>query len=364
MTKKTVGVAVAAIFGLGILFVSFMDGAQSTSVAEAAEKKKSAHGGAKAAPAGEAPSADGDKVVTFDASKLPAVVATINKTEISRNLFARIMGNVLGEMGKRGEPLTAEKLKVTQSKVLESLINSEVLYKEAVAEKIKVDEKQVDEQFAGIKSHFPSEDEFNKTMVEQKVTPAEVKEDIRKNFIIRTLVEDKILKAVKVSEAEAQKYYNANKDNFKRPEMVHARHIVVRMEINADEKHKAEATKKIEEVQAKLKAGEKFEELAKQYSEDGAKANGGDLGFFPKGAMVKEFEDAVWGMKPGEISKVVPTQFGLHLIKMEERKPDGIAPFSEVKDDVVRGLESEVKREKIVKYIADLKAKSKIKINL
>ena len=360
MTKKTVGIAVAVIFGLGILFLSFMDGVRPTAVAEAAGKKPAGHG---AAPA-DAPKPGAAADAKFEADKLPKVVATVDKTVISRDLYTRIMKNVLADMSARGEALTEEKLTAVKSKVLEHLINSEVLYNEAVVGKVPVDEKQVEAQYEGIKSRFPSEDEFKKSLSDQSITLMELKQDIRKNFAIRTLIEDRVLNAIKVSEAEAKKYYDENKDKFQVPEMVRARHIILRLEPTADDKKKADAAKKMEEIQGKLKAGGKFEDLAKEYSEDGSKAKGGDLGFFPKGVMVKEFEEAAWAMKPGETSKVLTTQFGLHLIKLEEKKEAGIATFEDSKADVIRGLESEAKRAKVVKFIADLKAKAKIKINL
>ncbi|MBI5178624.1 MAG: peptidylprolyl isomerase [Nitrospinae bacterium] len=359
MTRKAVGIALAVIFGL--LFVSFLDGAQSTAVAAEAGEKPAANG----APSGDkAPAKAPEKAVTFDPASLPKVVASVNGVEISRTMFARILKDIVADMSARNDTLTEEKLKTIENNVLGQMVHTELFLQEAKANKMKADEKVVEKQYDGFKARFGSEDEFKKWMGQQATTAAEIKDNIREDLTIRALIEERVLKGVKVTEADAQKYYNGNKNMFQAPEMIRARHIIIRLEPDADKEKKDAAAKKMAEIQAKLKAGEKFEDLAKQYGEDSTKALGGDLGLRPRGALVKEFEDVAFALKAGQVSGVVTTQFGLHLIKLEEKKPAGIMAFKDVKDDVVRGLEADAKRQKMVQYLADLKAKAKIVRNL
>ncbi len=148
--------------------------------------------------------------------------------------------------------------------------------------------------------------------------------------------------AATVADAEIQAYYDANKATFDEPEQVRARHILVRAPQDGDEAKKAEARTKIEGLLARIKAGEDFAAVATASSEDESNApRGGDLGFFPRGRMVPPFEDAAFALQPGEVSGVVETGFGLHLIKLEERRAAGARPFDDVKGEISEKLRRE-----------------------
>ncbi|MBQ7215112.1 MAG: peptidylprolyl isomerase [Synergistaceae bacterium] len=138
----------------------------------------------------------------------------------------------------------------------------------------------------------------------------------------------KAIDGLTVSDDEAQKFYTENQKLFVQQERVHARHILV----SGDEN--------LAKVQEALKEGTSFDAVAKEYSIDpGSAANGGDLGEFPRGVMVPEFEKTAFALKePGEVSEPVKTQFGWHIIKLEERIPESAAPFEEVKPRILQEL--------------------------
>lgn len=359
MKNKMAGLAGAAALALGLLMVPFAgDVLAETKPGQAKEEKaKSPHG---ASPHGNMLG----KPAKFQPEKIPKIVAVVDKVEVKREVFVRIMNSVVGDMVMKGMPLTDETLKQMQTRVLDHLVTSELLFAEGKKEKVAVDEKAVGDQFTAIAGRFKDEQEFKKNLKEQKMTEAELKDDIRKNMVIMRLVDEKVIKGISVSEEESKKYYNEHTEEFKVPEQVRAKHIILRSDPKDDAAKKAETRKKMEDIQAKLKAGEKFEDLAKAHSQDGSSASGGDLGLFPRGVMVPEFEDAAFKMKEGEVSDIVTSPFGLHIIKLEEKKPAGLSQYDEVKKDIIQGLESEIKREKVGKYIASLKAKAKIKLNL
>ena len=144
---------------------------------------------------------------------------------------------------------------------------------------------------------------------------------------------------VKVSPAELEDYYQKSKDRYldqEHPEEVRASHIVLMVKPGAGEDERAEILKKIKSIREEAtKPGADFAELAKKYSEDpGTKAEGGDLGFFPRGRMIKEFEDAAFSMKVGEISPEIETRFGYHLLKVTDRKPAQYQPLEKVKKEI------------------------------
>ncbi len=363
MNKKAVGMALAVFFVIGLVFMSFLDSNQTPAMA-AEEKAAAKTASAPAATPAPAPAPAPVKEVAYDPKKFPKVIATVGGVEVSREIFVKVLDNLIKQMKSHGQPITEEWLKNAQKQVVDRMVTAEVLFQDAQAKKVKVDDKEVQEQMDKIAKSFPSPEEYKKGLKEQGVTEKDLKRDIGKNLAIRRLLDEKVTASVKVDEAEAKKYYDEHTKDFDRPEMVKARHIILLVDKGADEAKKAEVKKKMEDIQAQLKAGAKFEDLAKKNSQDGSAENGGDLGFFPKGSMVKEFEDVVWNMKPGEVSGIVTTPFGLHLIKFEERKAAGSISYAEMKNDLIRGLESQKKGDAVNKYIADLKAKAKIKINI
>lgn len=142
-----------------------------------------------------------------------------------------------------------------------------------------------------------------------------------------------------VTDQEAGAYYEQHKDSFKVEEQVKARHILVRLEDNATEADVAKAMDTVRKVQAELKAGKSFEELAGKYTEDPSGAQtGGDLGWFGRGRMVKPFEEAAFALDKGAVSEPVRTQFGVHLIKVEDKKAAGFEDFATVAEDIRRAM--------------------------
>ncbi|WP_031481358.1 peptidylprolyl isomerase [Maridesulfovibrio frigidus] len=137
-----------------------------------------------------------------------------------------------------------------------------------------------------------------------------------------------------VSPEEIKSYYEANKDQFKQDDQVNARHILLLVDENASDADIAKAEKSIKKIYAKAKAGEDFSKLASKYSEGPSKTKGGELGWFSRGAMVKPFEDAAFGLKKGQISEPVRTRFGFHIIKAEDVRKAGEQKLEQVETDV------------------------------
>jgi peptidyl-prolyl cis-trans isomerase D len=148
---------------------------------------------------------------------------------------------------------------------------------------------------------------------------------------------------VEIKDGEIAEQYELQKDErFTEPEQVRARHILVKVAGDATDDIKAKARQKADELLAKVKAGEDFAALAKKSSDDpGSAANGGDLGFFPHGQMAPEFEAAAFALEPGEVSDVVESPFGFHIIRVEEKKAAGTKPLEAARDEIIAGLRSE-----------------------
>ncbi|MBS3808714.1 MAG: peptidyl-prolyl cis-trans isomerase [Desulfobacterales bacterium] len=191
-----------------------------------------------------------------------------------------------------------------------------------------------------------------------------LKKQIKENLAIRKLIDEKIASKISVSDEEIKDYYENNQDEFKNPEKVHARHILVKSQQDASDEKKAEARKKIEEVQKKLEQGNDFSELAKEYSEGPSSKKGGDLGYFSHGQMVEKFDKAAFALEPGETSDIVETRFGYHIIKVEDKKSESMKSLDKVRDSIRENLRNEKLMQELEPYIASLKKKYPVEKNL
>lgn len=152
---------------------------------------------------------------------------------------------------------------------------------------------------------------------------------------------DDVIDQVEVSDDRLMKNYEQNKEQYRVPEKRHARHILFKVNETDDVDKRAEKKKKAEEILELAKKGDDFAELAKQYSEGPSGPNGGDLGYFKRGAMVPAFDAAVFQLKEGEISDVVETKFGYHIILLEDIQEEKVSLFDEVKDKIAAKIKKE-----------------------
>lgn len=184
--------------------------------------------------------------------------------------------------------------------------------------------------------------------------------DVVRGQIKKTLGYEKLLGPVEVNNAEAKAYYDENKEDFNTPEQVQASHILIKVAPTATPEEKTAAKAKIDGLLKQVKAGGDFAALARENSDCPSKAKGGDLGFFERSSMVKEFADAAFAMKVGQVSNVVETQFGYHIIKVTDRKEGGLTPFDKAKADIVKQLQDKKKNEIFKQLIEKVKAEAKI----
>jgi len=184
------------------------------------------------------------------------------------------------------------------------------------------------------------------------------------NLLASLYIKQEVIGKISIPEEELKKYYDSNKDEFKTPEMVRVRHILVKVDESAPEKDKKAAKKKAENILKKIKSGEDFAKLAGEVSDDpGSKQKGGELGFFSRDRMVKPFEDAAFALKPGEVSGLVKTQYGYHIIKAEEKKAAGIQPFDDVKERIRQKLLQDQTKSKVLAFIEKAMKDAKAEIH-
>jgi peptidyl-prolyl cis-trans isomerase C len=184
------------------------------------------------------------------------------------------------------------------------------------------------------------------------------------NFLASQYLQKEIIDKITVTEAKALAYYKDHPDSFKTPEMIRARHILIKIEPGASDEEKKKSKAKAEGVLDKLKKGEDFAKLAAEISDDpGSKAKGGDLDFFPKGTMIPVFEEAAFSLKPGEMSNIVETEYGYHIIKLEEKKEAALEPYESIKEKVKDQALQEMRKTVVTEFVEKSLKNAKVEIN-
>ena len=303
---------------------------------------------------GAAAMADEQKPQGGKAASVNGVVIT--HEEVNRQMFI-LEQHLLSTQGTAVRP---DMVPGVRAQIINDLIDKELLYQEAQKQKIVVDDKEVSEKMDALKNSFPSEKVFQDEMGRMNFTEETLRTQIKKDLAIQQLVEKDILVHVKVSDEDAKSFYDSHPDLFKEPEKVRASHILIKAEADTDPVIKEERKKKLEAVKKRLDQGEDFAALAKEFSECPSAEKGGDLGYFERGKMVKPFEDAAFSMNPGDVSDIVVTSFGFHLIKVTDKKPGRTISYDESKERIKQYLQRVKFLEEKNRYVAELKKKSKV----
>jgi peptidyl-prolyl cis-trans isomerase C len=248
------------------------------------------------------------------------------------------------------------------NEALDQLIKMALLKNQVRLQNVTVDKAKIDQQLQQLIKRFPSQEEFRKAIAAQGLTEADLRSDIEENFGIEEVISRAIKDAPVATDAQVSKFYTDNPDKFMRPEGVHAAHILLRTNPKNTPAEKAEIKKRLEGILAEIKSKTiTFADAAAKYSQDPSNAKkGGDLGFFARGQMVKPFEDAAFAAKPGDISPVVETPFGYHLIQVIGTQPAGKESLEEAKSSIAQYLNQLAQQTAARKYADDLKAKAKV----
>ena len=297
-----------------------------------------------AAPEAEVAVPTLDSLVAF----VPEVVATKNgEVALTREQFIKEIKPALEGALAQGVPLTAEMVQAYAYQIAESLVMRGVLVGAAQAAGFKADEEQAKQILDNMKTQAEQQQPgmFEAQLAQLGMTEDDILARICEQQLVQQLQGSFAAKAEKpaaTTDEEAQAFYEKNIDQMRTPKLLSASHILVQFPSQAPtEDEKAAALKKAQDIRASIaEDGSNFAETAAAQSDCPSKQKGGDLGQFPVGAMVAEFEEALLKLKEGEISDPVETIFGYHIIKAGATQEEKITPFEEIKDRIISYLDN------------------------
>lgn len=253
-----------------------------------------------------------------------------------------------------------EELKTLEANIIDIIVVTRLLEKYAEGKNITVSSEEVDKQIKLIIDSYSSEEDFEKDLKDKGIDKKFL-ENYFKSLMLSSKIFNEVTIDVIVTDQEVKQYYNDNKKTlYVVPAKVKASHILAIfpwVEDNSEETEEGreEALEKIKMVEDKLKNGVVFEDLARQYSDDRTSGeNGGDLGYISKGQMIEEFEEALFSLDVGEVSEIVETEYGFHIIKVFDRQEEYIQKFDEAEESINTYLLNLHKAEKWEDFIFSL----------
>jgi len=304
-------------------------------------------------------------------SEANQVAVTINGVPVTNGQVGPIVEEQLKSYADRLSQLSPEFVeqlrKNARRDVIEKIVIERLLDDEVKAQGITVSDEEMQKKIADLASKQQppmSSEEFSSKVQAGGITVEAFQKELRRNLGYFKLFEGQWAGKVDVADQDAKAYYEQNPKEFDSPEMVRASHILIKPDTQAPgsdpNQAKALAKAKAEDLLAQIRGGADFAEMAKAHSACPSAANGGDLDYFKRGDMVAPFEKAAIDLAPGQVSGVVETEFGFHIIKVTDHKAARTLSFEEAKPGIVETLTANKKTQIIRDYLESLKAKANI----
>lgn len=288
-------------------------------------------------------------------------VAKVNGKPITRQQLNDVISNDLRMLAQRGTQLTVEQQLGYERQVLGRLIEQELLVQAASKTEVPDVEKKVDDQIARIKGSFPDPKMFDEQLQKMGRSLDRVRTDVRQMVTVQAFVEAEFASKVKIADDQVKAFYDGHPDYFAKPAQIRASHILVSVPKDATDEVKKAKRAAIDKARERVTTGkEDFAKVASEISDCPSKAKGGDLEFFGKGQMVPEFDKAAFALKSDEISDVVTTQFGFHVIKKTGESPAEKRPLDTMKESIEKFLKKQQVDKQLAQFIETQKKAAQI----
>jgi parvulin-like peptidyl-prolyl isomerase len=295
----------------------------------------------------------------------PAVVARVNaKAVLGRDLEQRVRA----ELATIGSPawtdLREDYRKELTGKALAQLIGDELLYQKAIASSVVAAQAEIQTEFDKVAKTYPNDAALNTELANRGMDRRSLMREIGRNLVVEKYIEENIRKKLTVTPAELSDYYTKNPDQFKHPDMIRTSHILISVPDGATAEQEKLARQRAESLLERAKKGEEFAKLAKENSMDPSASQGGDIGLTENGELASEYEAAAAKLKVGEISSIVRTSYGFHIIKLTDRKKAGMATLEEVRSQLTDFLKGQKENAEVAKLVSALQGVAKIEVLL
>ncbi len=293
-------------------------------------------------------------------AQLPDVVARVNGEDVTKGELEHMLHTMETQAG---QPIPPDRRDEIVRGSLDRLVAYHLLIQESRTRHVAVSDNEIGAKVQEFRGQFQNDDAFKQALAQRGWSTMEaLQKDVRNDLTVSKLMEADAAMQPAVTEQDARDFYTKNPDKFQQPETVRASHVLIRVDPKANAAAKKNARAAIDSVLKQARAGTDFAALARQYSQDGSAKDGGDLDYFSRDKMVPPFANAAFALEPGQISGVVETQFGYHIIKVTDRKPARTVPFEEVAPRINEYLSQERRQQRAGAFVDELRKKAKIEV--
>ena len=264
-------------------------------------------------------------------------------------------------VGARGDQL--QLLTRLRQEAMDLMIEQVLVGQAAEQAGIEVDSAEVDQNIGDVRSIFDDDAKFVMKLQEEGFTKESFRRHIERMIAAKQYLDGFRLEASDVNQAELERYYHDNEYRLTLPEQIRVRHILLTWKPLGTQDDRAAIRKQMQPILDRARSGEDFAELAEEFSDDYAtRETGGDTGFFQRGEMVPAFEEVAFALRPGEISDPVETSFGVHIIRLEERREPQLLPLDEVREQLLEHVRTEQMEAAAQQEIDRLRAAADIQV--
>lgn len=293
----------------------------------------------------------------------PTVVARVNGKEIlGRDLEQRVRAQ-LASIGnpawnKLREDYRAE---LTQT-ALASALAEELIYQKAVATGVKIPAADVQSELAKVAKSYAGDAAMNAALAERGLDRASLTTGLERNLVIGKYIGDNVTSRLTVTPEEAAEYYKSHTDEFRHPDMIRTSHILILVPTGSTADQDRAVRQRVEALLDRARKGEDFAKLARENSMDGTASQGGDLGYVAKGQLDPAYEEAAFSLAVGALSDPVRSRVGYHIIKVTDRKNEGLATLDESRADLMEFLKSQKSNQQLQELVDKLRKEAKIEV--
>ena len=287
-------------------------------------------------------------------------IARVNGVVITRQAFQITYRQAVDQHAREGHPIDEVHLAPLRRKVIQRMVEEELLVQESRRRGITISSEEVDQDVAAARARFETPEAFQQELARLYLDETGYRRYLKRQRAIDRLLAQQVDPSVSVSPEEMRRFYEANPQRYQSPETIRVRHILIHRAAGDANASPDAAYRKISMIREKLEQGEDFADLAAEYSQESTWERGGDLGFIQRGQMVPSIESVVFDLKVGEISPILTTEHDYHLVQVSERHAATMMPFEEARSDIQKTLLQVKQKQAIRAYINVLRKRAEI----
>ncbi len=292
------------------------------------------------------------------------VLASVDTEVILLSEVMTELGPYLAELRRTvpNEQVYNQRVEEQIRATLEQAIDNKILYREALLAGLNVSDDLIEQRLTELRKLYPSEDDFQKDLQASGETMNELRTRLRKQLLAYKMSVDKreaFSKSVSVSEADVMQYYQDHRAEFERPEEVQVRQIF--LSAPKDPQKRAEVRARMEQLREELASGADFAALAQAHSEAPGAAEGGIIGWVKRGDLQEALEQAAFALQPGQVSDIIETENGVHLLRVDAKREAGLRSLEEVRKEIEPALRAQEAKKLYDKWMADLRKRSRVR---